>query len=88
MTDAPENIDTHVDMIEALIEGRLKPGGRVHVSVCGQMTEDAFFEGYRDQQIFIRIGNITHVLSWGDIQELWPVSLADVAKARAASSDA
>lgn len=80
MTTTPTNIDTHEAMTEALAEGRIKPGDRVHVSVCGQMTEDAFFEEYRGGQVYVRIGNITHDLYWGDIQEMWPVSLSALSK--------
>lgn len=87
MSDARKNIDAHEDMLEALADGRLAPGGRVHVSVCGQMTEDAFFEEYRDGLVFIRIGKITRDLSWGDIQELWPVSFPGKAEPQAADGE-
>lgn len=79
MNEAPQNIDTHEKIAEALAGRRLGPGSRIHIGVCGlgQTTEDAFFEEYRhaDRVMIVRLGNHRHELAWGDIIELWPVSL-------------
>lgn len=82
-----QNIEDHVAMIDALADGRLKPGDRIHLVVCGHMTEDANFVGYdrATRKVTYRIGKNQDTLDWGDIGELWPVSLQDAA-ARAAAT--
>lgn len=100
MKTLPVTDRLNIQTTQDLIDSGLKPGDRIHVSICGNhVSEDAHYVGptyseagdveeiivdrekeraevrQRCTGVRIRIGKHETDLDWGDIIELWPVSL-------------
>ena len=71
--EKPKNINDWND----LCRSDLTEGDRIHLNVSGQVTEDAFYLGWYQGQmgIKVRLGKVEHDLFWGDVIELWKVEL-------------